>query len=146
MPPAPPGQNYTPPNSQLAFPVGAIGQSNLIFDQSMRGPSLCGPARLFPQLVAPGVLVPVAAPGGGYAFRTGTSFAAPHAAGALALLLSAYPELNAGWQESLLAASAADLGPAGPDSTYGYGRLDALAAYNRGLLPRHYVFVPMVVK
>jgi hypothetical protein len=51
-------------------------------------------------------------------------------AGGLALLLSAYPNLAAADQERALLNSAVDLGVAGPDDVYGYGRLDLLAAFN----------------
>jgi hypothetical protein len=54
--------------------------------------------------------------------------AAPHVAGALALLLSAVPSLSADRQAAALESSALDLGEAGPDNDFGYGRLDALAA------------------
>ena len=60
----------------------------------------------------------------------GTSFAAPHVAGGLALLLSAYPDLDVGTQEQALINSAVDLGASGPDDMFGYGRLDLLAAFN----------------
>jgi uncharacterized membrane protein len=55
---------------------------------------------------------------------------APHAAGVLALLLSASPNAPADRQVNALEGGAADLGESGPDDIYGYGRLDALAAYN----------------
>jgi hypothetical protein len=66
---------------------------------------------------------------GSYVDATGTSIAAPHVAGALALLLSAFPGLPADRQEAALESGAVDLGAPGVDSDYGYGRLDALAAY-----------------
>jgi subtilisin family serine protease len=65
-----------------------------------------------------------------YFNATGTSVAAPHVAGALALLLSAFPNLTVEQQSAALSNTAVDLGPAGPDDTYGAGRLDVLAAYN----------------
>jgi hypothetical protein len=49
----------------------------------------------------------------------------------VALLLQASPGLSADSQQGALDGSAIDLGPAGPDPTYGYGRLDAYAAYQR---------------
>ena len=64
-----------------------------------------------------------------YTDATGTSVAAPHAAGALALLLSAYPQLTAAEQADALLAGAFDLGSAGPDYDFGNGRLDVWAAY-----------------
>jgi len=47
----------------------------------------------------------------------------------LALLLQAFPGMPADRQAAALENSAVDLGAAGADNSYGYGRLDALAAY-----------------
>jgi hypothetical protein len=47
----------------------------------------------------------------------------------LALLLQAFPGMSADRQAAALENSAVDLGAAGADNNYGYGRLDALAAY-----------------
>ena len=58
----------------------------------------------------------------------GTSFSAPHVAGALALLLQIAPQLTATEQASLLTQNAVDLGAPGADSTYGAGPLDVVAA------------------
>ena len=61
---------------------------------------------------------------------SGTSLAAPHVAGALALLLSAFPNLTVAQQETVLSTTAVDLGPVGSDNSYGAGRINILAAYN----------------
>jgi len=53
----------------------------------------------------------------------GTSSAAPHAAGAAALMLGAHPAYSVDQLEYALEALALDLGDAGPDTQYGYGRL-----------------------
>jgi len=79
--------------------------------------------------VAPGVGVRTTDLYGGYATESGSSMAAPLVAGALALLLGAFPGTTADQQEAALEAGAADLGPPGPDQDSGYGRLDVLAAY-----------------
>ena len=49
--------------------------------------------------------------------------------GVLALLLQAFPGMSADRQAAALESSAVALGAAGADNSYGYGRLDALAAY-----------------
>lgn len=46
------------------------------------------------EIVAPGVQVRTAWPGGGYRQLTGNSFACPHVVGIIALILEAYPDLT----------------------------------------------------
>ena len=122
----------SPANFPESFSVGAIDNSSLVAYFSSRGPDSCGRAApaLFPQVVAPGDKVPVAAPGGKYTTLSGTSFAAPETAGVLALLLSAFPTLSPSAQAKALTGTAVDLlSVVGPDNNTGYGRVDALAAY-----------------
>jgi subtilisin family serine protease len=119
----------SPANNPEAFAVGSTDAADVIDPSSSRGPSSCGQP-VYPQLTAPGVGIRTADLYQGYANETGTSIAAPHVSGTLALLLDAYPNLSADRQEAALEDAALDLGPSGPDNTYGYGRLDALAAYN----------------
>lgn len=61
-----------------------------------------------------------------YAYNSGTSMAAPHVAGALALLRSA--GLSPEQAVERLLATAKDLGPAGRDDDFGHGRLDVAKA------------------
>ncbi len=123
--------SYSPSNNPSAFAVGATNNNDQIYTYSSRGPTTCGGSSgPFPELVAPGVNIRSADLYGSYATNTGTSLAAPHVAGGLALLLSAYPDLSAADQASALTYSAVDLGASGPDDVYGYGRLDLLAAFN----------------
>jgi hypothetical protein len=79
-------------------------------------------------LAAPGVSIPVTTRGGGYGWGSGTSFAAPCVAGVAALLISINPALSAADVMKLLEQTADDLGPAGWDSSYGYGRVNAYKA------------------
>lgn len=79
-------------------------------------------------LSAPGVSVYTTNRGGGYGGASGTSIASPVAAGVAALTMAARPDLSAAQVESILFSSAVDLGAAGRDIHYGYGRVQASAA------------------
>jgi subtilisin family serine protease len=124
------GTSVSPSNNPEAFAVGATSDSDLIYVYSSRGPSACGESpTVFPEMVAPGVSIRTSDLYGSYFDATGTSLAAPHVAGALALLLSAFPDLTAADQEAVLISGVVDLGPGGADNDFGYGRLDVLAAH-----------------
>ncbi|MCB9423086.1 MAG: S8 family serine peptidase [Ardenticatenaceae bacterium] len=122
--------SVSPANYPEAFAVGAVNNSGRIYAYSSRGPSACGEAQtVYPEIVAPGVNINTSDLFGLYYQATGTSLAAPHVSGALALLLSAFPDLTADQQRAALLNTAVDLGAAGPDNNFGYGRIDILAAY-----------------
>lgn len=124
--------SFSPANNPSAFAVGAINNNGSIYGLSSRGPTTCGGSTgVFPELVAPGVNIYTTDLMGFYTTASGTSLAAPHVTGGLALLLSAYPTLTLAQLENVLQSSAFDLGVAGPDDFYGYGRLDILAAYQQ---------------
>lgn len=79
-------------------------------------------------VAAPGNYIWATNKGGGYGQWWGTSFASPVAAGVVALMMSARPDLANTKVESLLYSSAVDLGAAGRDIYYGHGRINANAA------------------
>lgn len=60
----------------------------------------------------------------GYADYTGTSMAAPHVTGALALLMERFPYLNNPQIRDVLLTTATDIGEEGVDEIYGWGLID----------------------
>jgi subtilisin family serine protease len=83
-----------------------------------------------PDISAPGVQVLSSVPGEQLAAFNGTSMAAPHVAGSVALLLSAAPGLigDPFAVRSILLGTVEDYGESGRDQRFGFGRLDALSA------------------
>jgi bacillopeptidase F len=122
----------SPGSYAQALTVGATDNKDNVASFSSRGPgplkNADGSEVYKPDVSAPGVNVVSAKPGGGYQGMSGTSMATPAVAGVSALILSKHPELTNEQVRSILQKSAKDLGPAGRDYDYGYGRVDASAA------------------
>jgi serine protease AprX len=121
------------------FTVGAHRHdTGALASFSSRGPvTVDGSGRLKPDIAAPGVSIRSSVPGGGYQSGwSGTSMAAPHVAGAVALLLSAHPALvgQVDLVEQVLRDTAVPVASVSctssgvPNNLYGYGRLDVHAA------------------
>jgi bacillopeptidase F len=129
---AAPLSSLSPANDPQGFSSGAVDELLGVAPFSGRGPSACD-GSVFPKLVAPGVNINTADLSSGglplYTTVSGTSYAAPHTAGVMALLINAFPHATVSELESALTQSAQDLGVAGADNSYGYGLTDALAAY-----------------
>jgi subtilisin family serine protease len=66
-----------------------------------------------------------------YAYFDGTSMATPHVSAVAALVWSYFPTCTASQIRTSLDNSALDLGSAGRDTKYGYGLVQAKAAYDR---------------
>ncbi len=119
-----------------AFAVGAINPSShdlTIWGGSSLGPSDCDSVSIKPEVVAPGEGVRTTQVNSNYTSATGTSFASPHVAGAVALLRQYNPNATVDEIKHALLNSAVDLGPIGEDNTYGHGVIDIPAAM--ALLP-----------
>ena len=68
-----------------------------------------------------------------YAKFDGTSMATPHVSGVAALVWSYFPTCTGEQIRQTLNKSALDLGAVGRDTRYGYGLVQAKAAYDRAL-------------
>ncbi|HEU4375431.1 MAG TPA: S8 family serine peptidase [Telluria sp.] len=87
----------------------------------------------FVSIAAPGASIWTTSKGGTYGGWSGTSFASPVAAGVAALMMSAAPSLDGAVIEQAMFSSAVDLGAAGRDPYFGYGRVNADAAVRAAL-------------
>jgi Subtilase family/Fervidolysin N-terminal prodomain len=100
--------------------VSATDVDDRLLDVANRGRQIA--------VTAPGVDVLLPAPGGRYQIATGTSFAAAHVAGIVALMLAKNAQLGPEQVRSILTATARDLGPKGRDDEFGAGLADAYRA------------------
>ncbi len=115
--------------------VGATDSSDNVASFSCRGAEV--------ELSAPGVSIQSTYPNGSYATASGTSMASPHVAGLAALVfncglvdLTGDGSVNSADVRVRLQQTALDLGTAGRDSSYGFGRIRAdLATANCGVSP-----------
>lgn len=126
-------------NCQNSGGVGAIVYNNA--PETFSG-TLNGTVTTLPSLSVSGVdgealmarlgqLASVAVATSSYGYKEGTSMAAPHVAAVAALVWSYYPSCNAKQMRATLVKSALDLGTPGRDHLYGYGLVQARAAYDR---------------
>ncbi|MDB5907133.1 MAG: peptidase [Massilia sp.] len=110
-------QNMAPTNSMIV--VSATDSSDAKASFSSYGS--------FVTLSAPGVGIWTTSSGGIYQAWNGTSFSSPLAAGVAALMMSANPALDGAQVANLMYSTSVDLGAAGRDPVFGYGRVDAAA-------------------
>jgi uncharacterized repeat protein (TIGR01451 family) len=119
-------------SDQLRYPasydqvlaVGATTSAGTRWSLSNYGPNV--------DVMAPGATIYScywsASAGSTYGFMSGTSMAAPHAAGVAALLFSINPSLSVAEVKQAILNTATDMGDPGVDPLYGSGLIDARAA------------------
>lgn len=129
----------SPGDNLASFNVGATTSSDGIASFSSRGPNPFS-GETGPNVSAPGDGVLSSVPTNAYSIYSGTSMAAPHVTGAVALILSAEPDLWGQVEqiEELLRQTAVQLtstqtcgdvpGSQVPNNTFGWGRIDVMAA------------------
>ncbi len=99
--------------------VGSTNSSDLLSSFSNYGDRL--------DIVAPGSDIYSTIPGG-YSYKSGTSMATPHVSGLAALIWSLDPSLSSAEVRQIIESTANDLGEAGWDGRYGWGRINAYHA------------------
>jgi subtilisin family serine protease len=135
-----------PGNDALAFAVGATdrndhaagfsgGRTVAVRESEFWPRKLLPLIYSKPDVSAPGVAIYSSVPAKTWEYLNGTSMATPHVAGAIALLLSGtkiketVPALQrAGLIQDLLTGSTEELGEAGQNHRFGFGRIDILRA------------------
>jgi len=116
------------PQAEAAYPaayadviaVSAHDRADRRYAHANRGPYIA--------VAAPGVDILVPSVGGTHAFMSGTSMAAAHVTGIVALILERAERLNQHGILAVLKNTAEDLGEPGSDEDFGAGRAHALAA------------------
>lgn len=132
-----------------AITIGATDKTDALESFSSRGPvTTDNSQRRKPDLVAPGVSIRSSIPGNGYGLSSGTSMAAPHVAGSVALLWQAFPNLRgkvAQTENALFGSAKRNVTIKGnpnqvcggttrthiPNNLFGYGRLNIKRAVER---------------
>jgi subtilisin family serine protease len=107
--------------------VTAVDAKNGLYPQATRGE--------FIDLAAPGVEIMTTMPGERFNVYSGTSMAAAHVSGIVALLFQVSPRASPDEIQRILEETAEDLGVPGKDRLYGSGRVDACRAVNRLIGP-----------
>jgi subtilisin family serine protease len=136
----------SPGNDLFALGVGATdhldrpagfsgGRTQVVSESDFINPELLPLPYSKPEVSAPGITVASSVPGDTWAVLSGTSMATPHVAGAIAVLLSATTirqQVEAAERalliSDLVVGSVEELGEAGQDHRYGFGRIDVLRA------------------
>ena len=115
------------PDNPDVITVSATTTTDSLASWSNRGYSI--------DLGAPGVSIHTTTRGGGYGSVLGTSFSAPVVAGVAALVISTNPSLTSDQIQAIVKQSSDDLGAAGWDPSFGWGRVNAANAVSLAFNP-----------
>jgi subtilisin family serine protease len=113
------------------FAVGNINaDTKIVYSNSSIGPSDCDNISIKPNVVAPGVSIRSSIPSIYYGYMTGTSMAAPHVAGAVAILRQYAPNATPNEIKEALLAGCEPLPTAdsSPNNNYGWGLINIPAS------------------
>ncbi|MBI2882969.1 MAG: S8 family serine peptidase [Candidatus Methylomirabilis oxyfera] len=121
----PTGRALYPAVLPTVIAVTAVDARDGVYSQATRGE--------FIDLAAPGVEVMTTMPGAQFGVQSGTSLAAAHVSGVVALLLQVSPRISPEEVQHVLEETAEDLGAPGKDRLFGSGRVDACRAIRRSV-------------
>jgi subtilisin family serine protease len=111
------------------FAVGSIRhESGLIWWSSSRGPSKCDSISIKPNVATPGASIRSCVQEGLYDYHGGTSMAAPHVAGAVAILRQYAPNASVREIKEALLAGCTPRGSPHPNNDYGWGVINIPAS------------------
>lgn len=116
---------YTNADDPNVVLVSGTDRNDLLASMSNRGTPV--------DLCAPAVEVMTTGRDNNYVYGSGTSFSAPVVASVAGLIFSANPQLGAAQAVQILKQSADDLGAAGWDGNFGWGRVNARRAVELAL-------------
>ncbi|HLE97915.1 MAG TPA: S8 family serine peptidase [Candidatus Thermoplasmatota archaeon] len=116
-------------NAAKVIVVSSTDQNDALSSFSSQGPEV--------DVAAPGtsILSSYNSNDASYSSLSGTSMATPHVTGTLALVLALNPSFGYADLDSRIKTTAVDLGAAGKDDKFGYGRINADAATAGGTPP-----------
>ena len=119
-------------NSTVSYPAGYAEVVSVAATDSRDAKASFSNTNSDVEVAAPGVDVLSTIPGGQYAELSGTSMATPHASGVTGVLWGLFPGDTAAGIRSRLDAAVDDLGSAGRDQSFGFGRVNLCKAAGGG--------------